>query len=323
MGTFCINHNRCVSHYKNMQCHTCQQNCPQQAIANRHIDLSKCNECGLCLAVCPVHAIETTVSYQQELVAVCAKETVVLNCQMRDKRSGFPCLGFLDTRILWAIAQEQRVVLNLHHCKDCNLAVSQQLHHIVRECNNVLRQEGKSLVSGGSDNECNTVPEQTAKISRRDFFKQFMKAAVITAEAIVSSNEDVVVAYCPEGYIKQQLDKMDTTQNNTLFYTLTIGQDCNACGLCAKICPQQALQAKLHHNHYVLKYDAALCYNCGVCQQNCPRKAIHIAKADGDRIPEHTIPLPLCEQCKQPFQPIGENTICLDCYQHRDQIFWA
>ena len=52
--------NRCLFHYTNITCNRCQEICPQQAICNREIDREKCDNCGLCTAVCPTGAIGIT-----------------------------------------------------------------------------------------------------------------------------------------------------------------------------------------------------------------------------------------------------------------------
>ncbi len=47
---------------KCIECHTCEKNCPTQAIdlANKHFDLSKCICCFRCINKCPQHAIIST-----------------------------------------------------------------------------------------------------------------------------------------------------------------------------------------------------------------------------------------------------------------------
>lgn len=314
MGHYQINPKHCVNSYKNAACNLCEQSCPQQAIANHEIDSANCNDCGLCLSVCPTRSVESAISYQKYLSDMSIAKVILFRCRNRDKISDFPCLGFLDSRVLWAFAQDHRVILDLHYCSQCNLVVSKTIRQNVAVCNDVLQQEGKELVEIDSPIEC--ISKQAERINRRDFFKQMFQATLDTVDIITTNHvEENYVAYRPEAIINQQIEKRNLKLNNKLFYSIIINQNCNACGLCAKICPQQALQGTSNENHFVLKYHTAFCYNCKVCEYNCPTNAIKAASLEGTSLTEYSIRLPLCTCCSKPFQPIGKSKICLDCYK--------
>lgn len=314
MGHFRINHNRCINSFKNTACNLCAQNCPRQAISNYAIDTARCSDCGLCLSVCPTRSVESDISYQKHLSDVLPANAILFRCRERDKVSEFPCLGFLDSRSLWALAQEHRVIVDLQDCSKCNSIVSKMLRQTVAKCNDILQQEDKELIAIDSPSVC--ISKQAEKINRRDFFKQIFKTTLDTVEIITTNNlEEKYIAYRPEFYINQQIKKANSKLNNKLFFSVNINKDCIACGLCAKICPQQALAGTCDKKHCVLKYHPAFCYNCKVCEYNCPANAIKIAALESTSLTEYTIPLPLCTRCSKPFQPIGKSKICLDCYK--------
>ncbi len=47
---------------------------------------------------------------------------------------------------------------------------------------------------------------------------------------------------------------------------------CTACGLCAAICPTEALQAETTAEHWTLRFEAASCIACAQCVSVCPEQ---------------------------------------------------
>lgn len=317
MERFRINQDRCVNHYKSVRCDLCEEICPQKAVSCLKISEVHCNACGLCLAICPVRAIESTLPYQEEVTRILTNDIIVLKCQKQEKDSLFPCLGFLDSRMLWAMAQEHQVILDLNHCRDCNSFINQTLHDRVIRCNDVLQQTGKTFIDEccKTDAYQGTIPVK--KISRKDFFKQLMGAAFTTVETLAFPIQNSYAPYQTENYVKQQFHQDISAHGNPLFLTFQIKNTCNACGLCAKICPQQALQGEILGERFHLQYETVLCYHCKVCEKSCPQSAIQIVNAgEQDEVScEWQMPLPVCPSCQQPFQPIGNNNICLTCFR--------
>jgi len=56
-------------------------------------------------------------------------------------------------------------------------------------------------------------------------------------------------------------------------------KSCNGCGICAKICPPNAIKMRLKKSgRTVPKFKATLCDHCQACLQLCPKKAIRFTK---------------------------------------------
>lgn len=99
-----------------------------------------------------------------------------------------------------------------------------------------------------------------------------------------------------------------------LFSDISIGNNCKACGLCRRICPNQAIVVEDHGRVMDFYHNALTCTGCGVCAANCPQGAITIRTATSLGI-SHIITreLPLCQKCSKPYQPIGNAVLCLEC----------
>jgi len=53
---------------------------------------------------------------------------------------------------------------------------------------------------------------------------------------------------------------------------------CNGCGICAKVCPTNAIKIVKKAKRYVPKFKALKCDHCQGCLQLCPSKAIRFAR---------------------------------------------
>ena len=88
---------------------------------------------------------------------------------------------------------------------------------------------------------------------------------------------------------------------------------CNACGFCARLCPHGALRASVEGEDFVLTFMPQLCTACGLCTARCPKSALRLAASPAAK--RWRIPLPRCESCGAPFQPIGASKVCRACME--------
>lgn len=52
-----------------------------------------------------------------------------------------------------------------------------------------------------------------------------------------------------------------------------IGKNCVACGVCAKVCPKEAVKIV---DGIKASVDITLCIGCGICAKNCPAGIIEL-----------------------------------------------
>ena len=94
---------------------------------------------------------------------------------------------------------------------------------------------------------------------------------------------------------------------------LALYNGCNACGFCARLCPHGALQASVEGEDFVLTFMPQFCTACGLCTVRCPKSALRLAASPAAKC--WRIPLPRCESCGAPFQPIGASKVCRACME--------
>jgi ferredoxin len=86
-------------------------------------------------------------------------------------------------------------------------------------------------------------------------------------------------------------------------WTLAVGSECTLCGLCARLCPREALRLTQNEGEICLLFDPDPCDGCAACQQWCPEGAVtveHSPPVEGQCVLMHS-PLDTCPGCGQPY----------------------
>jgi len=316
-----INRDLCInSNYQKMHCDLCRQSCPLQCIREDFtIDESLCNDCGLCQSNCPMEAIFST-TYTGQSVEKWLEDnpgSISISCQRQDTGSLWPCLGFLDGRLLLVFAAEGgQVAIDDRGCSACKPGVGVHLQNMISKANELLAAKDRLLLKQGEllreNSKC------SKSVSRRDFFAQLFGATVDTVREVMMPGDPIpermptmdlfrryaLQRYLSPGAIQQQI-----------FRSLAIDHTvCQACGLCAKICPQKAITTKEESGVLHFIHDPMACNICGVCVSNCPRRAASLADARQLKFYEvAAVPLPRCSGCGQLFQPVADQKVCFEC----------
>ena len=309
MGQTSINLTRCLFRYQNTSCTKCQEICPKQAISLRQVNPELCDSCGLCTAICPVGAIETRCSYEKKLNACRQSQEPLLLCQKALPERGFACLGFLDRRLLWAMASGRQLEIDISRCEACNPQVYAWLSAELDACNAALREADQPQIAYVHVEP--KAPEERT-VSRRNFFRELFGAAVQTAEVIARPLEEGAPVFFDEA----QWIRAQQPVQSRLFPQLQLVGDCNGCGMCGMICPEKAITVEQSETRLALHFDPFACKACGLCSAHCAREALTLepqgSQPDGFEL---VVELPRCKSCGKPFRPIGDADVCLECHQ--------
>lgn len=312
----------CLVHkYKKTKCKLCRESCPVGAI-NEDLSINAtCNDCGICLAVCPAEAIAGE-NYRSSALqkAVQGTGSLLINCTKQDSSSDWPCLGFLDARLLVGLAlnmnEDRSILIDDSGCEKCRVPVKEQLFNSVEKANVILAYFSRPLIRIGDCSQ--TIEGDNNLISRRKFFTQLLGAAIETAKEVV-----LPVTTTPEplsrnsfySRISENGLELPECASQQVLTTITLTSSCHACGLCAKVCPNRAIVIKEKgETEMQLYHNPLLCTRCGVCTTFCSQQAIGFTWARKLKTQlVANLSLPQCKYCGKYYQPIGEGEICLEC----------
>lgn len=267
-----IDLNRCLLRYAQGKCDACTAICPQQAIHEHQIDKTKCDGCGLCQAVCPAGAIAGTDDLASALADVQKLTPQVLMCEKAE--AGCPsCLGFLNRRLLWSLAEKRELMLDISRCAACRPAVEKWLQQEAAACSEALQAEGRAPVRLVHVRR-HEKPETQPRVERRNFFRSLLQSATEGLQTIAEAQQQKLYAFDPSLWIAAQGGKP-----GQLFPVLTVSEQCNTCGLCTVMCPERALSMRQPEGMPKTLYFSALaCSSCGLCTAACPQQALHFTK---------------------------------------------
>ncbi|XFO65061.1 NAD(P)H-quinone oxidoreductase subunit I, chloroplastic [Sporomusa silvacetica DSM 10669] len=308
--------------YKKMACQRCRQVCPAGCISDAfEFDLSHCIECGLCLSSCPAEAIAGDGYSGKVLEAMLTADDslLCLSCSLQDKQSSWPCLGFLDARLLLALVysgknSNRRVVVNNCSCSGCKRKVADYLGKILISVNQILSLAGKYQIVHG--NAVSNFKPKEKVVSRRGFIRCLVGEAISVFSAVVIADSIPKPLPRQEFFIKYtEALAVSGMRPTGIFSGIAIGEKCRACGLCARICPQQAIAVEDNGGVVDFYHNAFKCTGCGVCLTNCPWGAIALGSAYSLTLFRvATCSLPRCLECGKLYQPVGDHELCLECF---------
>lgn len=303
------------------KCTACAEICPTKSINEKQEIDDNCINCGLCLAKCPVEAIGGASYSEKSIQQLIAKEQPVrLICHKAQSDSRWPCLGFLDPILLLSLVfsskdSNREVVIYHENCMACNSAIAEHIVWAIEEANRLLGS-GKKRITSSAKKFSGALTQES---SRRQFLAQLWGASLSTVRNItfpegegISSiqRRDLFISY---GGVRM-LPK--TVCNQTTFKTLVIGESCNACGICAKMCGQGAITSAVEGKSLEIRHNSVLCNNCGICVSQCPQGAVSIIPANSlVEVTKQRVNIPVCTDCGKIFRPLGSASICLDCMQ--------
>lgn len=310
--TLCLNEN-----YKRAACRRCAEACPAGCFdAGLAVDAARCTDCGLCLAACPADAVTGEGFPRAPLDSAFADPAapLALACRRRRDDSPWPCLGFLDGRLLLALvlsgeAGARRVAVDDSACAACRPEVAACLAATLAEADRLLLSAGKPPLARGEG-------AREKPISRRAFFAALMGAAVDTVREVAAAGTAGAERLPRQEWFVRYAGPADFAGEtpSPFFTALAIGDACLACGLCIKLCPHGALTAQDYGIALDFYHHPGRCTGCGLCAVHCPQQALTVT-APGRPGTYHVArrELPRCRDCGQLYQPVGRQPICIEC----------
>jgi len=309
------------------ECRECIQSCPHEAISeNKNIIQEKCTECGVCMSVCPSDGFaDKDMDNLREYLF--DSEQVILNCPLAEAQGyEISCLGMLDkdawtVLMILAINKEVKVLTgDCGACADreaCAVSVGffKEIHeawleHPRVEIKVVPNKDDGQLVNKTVNNQRSITKKrinlkEQGKKKVKDLFPNIMAEEAYT---IPKTREWITEALKSFQELKIPYKTVKVDENN-----------CTGCGVCSKICPQNALQQIEKDNKILLIFEPIKCVQCGRCVNICGPEAMKITYAAlSSRYINGKILLcetkaRYCDKCgKQIFHKL-EPALCMAC----------
>lgn len=324
-----------------------------------HLDESVCVQCGLCLPICPVGAFsgtDDTVDLLKTVAHLSKRDIVEMACVIHPQAEKGPshssavlrssgCLAALGTSAylsLFALGVSH-IVLRLDACADCPLGQVQPeiKNNLMLACQIATSEtadatEMASLVTQihpeWPERRVMSVAHPTR--SRREFFKSLTTVddlPPLVSQLIADepqTNEKPLPRERRRLLAAWQLLPADerpmpsaTALEALSFAHITADANCTACGLCARVCPTDALQLIVDNDkdNYQLAFMAKNCVDCGLCVALCEPGALHRQPPKAEKLlvdqPEILQQglLQHCQRCKTSFAGSADSHLCPIC----------
>jgi len=233
----------------------------------------------------------SSVDYAAGLAQVAAAERQLIVCAAV-RPSPFPCLGFLNRRLLWAQAQRGDVYVELSHCAACRPAVYDWLRQEIAAANAALTTRTSQSATDTQDSARPRIhivrlkgerpagdkPLLEKGVSRRGIFAALLHAARDKVEEVEQRNAAAMgVRFDSTDYVVHQVGTLESSAIPALFYGLQVSRRCNVCGLCASVCPENALRCSWSDKN--IRFSPLACTGCGLCVNTCGQDALTLLDA--------------------------------------------
>src|SRR5690625_1498371 len=270
-------------------CTKCIDKCPENAIeikdAEPLIDTTKCTQCGNCVAICPVQAVE----------GFLPKRSIVNKQFIMDSQS-VPTIKEL-------LIYYKKGITTLV-CDKQELSLSWK--NTIEDTNNILGELGEQPFEINNRQE---LLEDGHVMTRRELFfsweKDLKKIAKKMTPAKWRFNHeslDLSKYYLDYQFVDISID---TTK-------------CTLCTACEILCEKDVLQI----GEKGFSISAQHCSNCSLCQDICPENAITLKQVISRATPvNHQIYSQTCSECHEPFSTLNESqNICVGCKKKKDLL---
>lgn len=269
------------------ECRLCITACPHDAISDqKDITLEKCTECGLCMAVCPSDGFVDR-DMRNLGAYIMESDACILNCPMAQP-GGYEiaCLGMLDAdawKALVLLADHKEVRIVIGDCTSC---------HDLKASEN-SRNRYEEIISQWPDHSgisIDTVPDgegterdnsqqakrlmaKRAKNGVKNSVREFSREKIRSVFPAIEADEAYPIPKTREWLI----DTLRLHPDKKIpFRAITADSNCNSCGVCARICPQQALELRQSGNKTLLVYEPNKCVQCGRCVDICGSRVLRL-----------------------------------------------
>ena len=287
-------------------CSICQDNCIVDAInigEGVEIDWDKCIKCGICASVCPTEVFKIQAPSNNKIlrsIAVSPKdENIIIECdfvnksfQGKEKRQRYsgrkiivPCIGrFSETFLLLSTLSGGDKVEYVGCTSDCSFSIGKEvIDKMWWRTENLFKIFEKKPIENKDIHSNNKYQSGRRKLLRKTGSQAIELLLSQKDQATGLSNANIKTP--PQRAELLQLIEMYSPPTVLIdrkempFSNIKLSPEkCRLSGICASVCPTDALQFLENNQGKELSFKMGLCVGCEACVYICPEEALEIDK---------------------------------------------
>ena len=297
-------------------CGLCKAACHVSALDNITCpDFTHCDDCGICVAHCPAQVFTNSLGLTQKLITLVenTNQTITLSCHHSEKEADckLSCLAAYPWEVLASLVVNNNLISFVPgECDSCPHKSQMLLfERSLSQLQSFLGEEAYKTIF--SENQKPQLQSRREAFS--NLFRQGGRSALNLLPEELRSSPDKNLW---RKVLLHSLASQNPSKHTAHWITPIIQEDCKACGICEKLCPNQALRIVLGEDkQFYLTHFSWKCQGCGLCAAACPWKCItEFGRAALE--PAHRPVVPqtqakVCSHCSNPAY--GELELCIEC----------
>lgn len=268
-----LDQNRCINTKQHrVHCSTCEDTCPYHVLDDITApDFTQCVDCVICVSACPAAALSYSAPKINYLLECTKKDanTLRLGCHLSAEYTdiSLPCLASFPTEFFIILnLQGIRIEFVAGNCSECEY------------CSQMNVFQKNAHLSAAFLNK--DVPELThinesftpIGHSRREAFSLMLKKSKgFLSDLANTLPQDLPLGDFWKALLIKQLQKSNIP---TARWLAPVIENCHACDVCIKLCPNQALSLDASSDEKRMVHYGWKCRGCNLCKSICPWKCI-------------------------------------------------
>ncbi len=265
-----INKDYCINKKQRKYiCTVCQDCCHKKAIVSpidENIDKMLCDDCSVCVSKCPTGAIlgSQTLMEKSFNILNSKNKKIAISCNMYEGYSD--CTMYSISSFPWelisAVALNNDVYIYKGDCENCTNYCDYDYTF-----NKVQSFLGEELYTNSI--YFTKEPLEFSRLEAINFFINKSKSTLTSFMRSMTTIEDF-------NQIWRKILVYTINDNVINWDTPLFNDNCNACSICTKLCPTNALEViKDKSNDYYMVHFPKKCRGCSLCENVCPRGGIN------------------------------------------------
>lgn len=305
---------RCLnSRQRKVSCAACKENCPGGAILSPQAEemaWKKCLNCGICASLCPAKAFDPVEYQREQLVQMLhdGRAEHIIGCARVEGKldSKAWCLASFSWETLAMLALVGRVRIRHGDCEHCDRRGK-------LPCFDQALEKARAFLSETrfADRIISTNSDAPYCISRRELFTRFLPGRDAGAAAPQQNALNL------RSLLIETMERTVSPEHAFVWNAPELTQQCWACGICARICPTEAIRMLKQDGVWCAVCIPVLCTGCSVCKEVCPESAIAAVRPIRLRASEirldHRTDAASCSACGAAIKPGSADTLCMRC----------